>query len=92
MGLLWPEELVTSFLVSVADSYHSVFLRELVAPSIRGTVLVIGQPGDILQAGAGGNATLPAGNQHRLDADPSGLGCASERLISLPAVLCTSLG
>lgn len=73
MGLLWPEELVTSFLVPVADSYYWVFLREPVAPSIQGTVLIIGQPGDILQAAARGNATLPAGSQHRLDADPWGV-------------------
>lgn len=59
-----------SFLVPLADSYQWVFLREPVAPSIQGTVLVIGQPGDILQAAARGNATIPAGSQHRLDADP----------------------
>lgn len=59
-------------------------------------MLIIGRPGDILQAAAGGNATLPAGSQHELDADPQGewmpgLVCASKRLIPLPPVLCTSL-
>lgn len=86
-----------SFLVPVADSHHWLFLLgELVASSIQGTVLIIGWPGDILQAAAGGNAMLPAGSQHELDAESQGewmpgLVCASKQLIPLPPVLCTSL-
>lgn len=53
--MVLSEELVMSFLVPVADSLHWLFpLGEPVASSIQGTVLVLGRPGDILRAAAGG--------------------------------------
>lgn len=53
--MVLSEELVMSFLVPVTDSLHWLFpLEELVASSIQDTVLVLGRPGDILQAATGG--------------------------------------
>lgn len=36
-------------------------------------MLIIGRPGDILQAAAGGNAVLWAGSQRKRDVDPQGV-------------------